>query len=83
MNPARSTRLPGAPDVARAADVAALIATIAGSSILVPARSVTPDETLRPLATRALPYADKADIQILEWIAAQGRGKRRRSGWLM
>jgi hypothetical protein len=55
---------------ARSAGVSSLVAGIESSSILVPAHD-------------AGSRFDPVDIEILEWIAAHGRGKRRHGGWLM
>jgi hypothetical protein len=78
MKHARSTQ----PPAHEVADVAVLIATVRSSSILVPASGTTARDEASPRVAGALPYGDKVDIQILEWIASHGRGKRR-SGWLM
>jgi hypothetical protein len=60
---------------ARSTGVSSLIAGIESSSILVPRDAARPAD--------AGSCFDAVDIEILEWIAAHGRGKRRRSGWLM
>jgi hypothetical protein len=61
---------------ARSTGVSSLVAGIESSPIRVPARDAgTPAE--------AGGRFDPVDIEILEWIAAHGRGKRRRGGWLM
>jgi len=75
MNEARTIPSSAAHE-ARSTGVSSLVAGIESSSILVPARDPgTPAE--------AGDRFDPVDIEILEWIAAHGRGKRRRSGWLM
>ena len=58
---------------ARSTGVAALVAGIESSSILLPAPAT--------LAQGGSNF-DDVDIEILEWIAAHGRGKRR-SRWVM
>jgi hypothetical protein len=58
----------------RSTGVAALVAGIESSSILLP----TPAAALAQAGSRY----DQVDAEILEWIAAHGRGKRR-SRWVM
>jgi hypothetical protein len=60
---------------ARSTGVSALVAGIQSSSILLAAPGAA---TLAQAGSRF----DHADIEILEWIAAHGRGKRR-SRWVM
>ena len=57
----------------RSTGVAALVAGIESSSILLPAPAAL---------AQAGSLFDHVDIEILEWIAAHGRGKRR-SRWVM
>jgi len=58
---------------ARSTGVAALVAGIESSSILLPAPATL---------AQGGSHFDDVDIEILEWIAAHGRGKRR-SRWVM
>jgi hypothetical protein len=58
---------------ARSTGVAALVAGIESSSILLPAPAALAQAGSR---------FDPVDAEILEWIAAHGRG-RRRSRWVM
>jgi hypothetical protein len=60
---------------ARSTGVSALVAGIQSSSIRLPAPAAA---TLAQAGSRF----DHVDIEILEWIAAHGRGKRR-SRWVM
>ena len=57
----------------RSTGVAALVAGIESSSILLPAPAALAQAGSR---------FDDVDTEILEWIAAHGRGKRR-SRWVM
>jgi len=57
----------------RSTGVAALVAGIESSSILLPAPATL---------AQGGSHFDDVDIEILEWIAAHGRGKRR-SRWVM
>jgi hypothetical protein len=58
---------------ARSTGVSALVAGIERSSILLPAPAAL---------AQGGSHFDDVDIEILEWIAAHGRGKRR-SRWVM
>jgi len=74
MNHART--IPAStPQEARSTGVSSLVAGIESSSILVTGRDAG-------RLTEAGSRFDLVDIEILEWIAAHGRGKRR-GGWLM
>ena len=75
MNHARTTPSCAATHEARSASVSALVAGIESSIILLPAPTAT-------VLAQAGSRFDHVDIEILEWIAAHGRGKRR-SRWLM
>jgi len=74
MNHART--IPAStPQEARSTGVSSLVAGIESSSIVVPAGDAG---RLAEAGSRF----DPGDIEILEWMAAHGRGKRR-GGWLM
>jgi hypothetical protein len=71
MNQART--IPSHAAQARSTGVLALVAGIESSSILLPAPATL---------AQGGSHFDDVDIEILEWIAAHGRGKRR-SRWVM
>ena len=71
MNQARM--IPSHAAQERSTGVSALVAGIESSSILLPAPAAL---------AQAGSLFDHVDIEILEWIAAHGRGKRR-SRWVM
>jgi hypothetical protein len=74
MNHARTTPSCAATQ-ARSTGVSALVAGIESSTILLPEPAVA---ALAQAGSRF----DQVDAEILEWIAAHGRGKRR-SRWVM
>jgi hypothetical protein len=74
MNQARTIPSRAAAHAAQSTDVAALVAGIESSTILLPAPAAA-------LAQAGSGF-DHVDIEILEWIASHGRGKRR-SRWVM
>ena len=71
MNQARM--IPSHATQVRSTGVSALVAGIESSSILLPAPATL---------AQGGSHFDDVDIEILEWIAAHGRGKRR-SRWVM